>query len=1326
MLEIDYSLVPMTVADQKMVRDEVARRVEQGEIPPPDRAVNGRVILLNPDPVQTIHQVSDDLRPRLRRIMMPAQEGSSHLSAQKLRQAIVDSDERLYLVIIELQSEFRSLNKFLEYLPDLRRDFPELGVFLSGTLQHLREKFHQVLSEGQAILVLEYPDDRGVVEIRKPEEFIERVSTQEQVVSLSTPFFSEIRLKLDASGRAVPLNLISLRKLHAVLGYGEAQEVEVGKGRRERMIIVELPLEIIQDFRFRQDRGLDFLGVVIGGQDIPSRHFGEEKLEFRWVPMKAVEGFLRRNAMGEEERVDLKNVASLRVNTLTGQVSFIMKIQAERVALEQASRIGFRMNISGKANDGQAPEFEDGTTLIAFDQVIQPSTTSAQRDPMQEAVRQHFYGRLIGDDVEQNRKIEIYAQRLRVASVGPLAGQTLKLLRRFGMERVIEENSFHYLCDTPEDIPHYQETPERYQDHFQGLVNLIRQMAFGEPSENIRIGDIAYNLPISTEWVDTGLASYDKVTNQELEAVYHEMQMLLNFITHEFRRNFELSEKDVSFFEKMEQCRQAGLLAKWLSEFKRGAYGNPLPEKAQPDVLVFATEEEKKENDTKYFFPSISCMELFRDEVNKSLFLEFDYDFSVFLEEQLALAVHHARQEGVLQPTTKEFSAYFQMKIGEATQETDELREAVEAIDDADSPVYQNLLRQEEETYHQRSREFQNDLEKVENNLASTTTRLEDMVEELRGDLELGGMDEASFLAEDPDHPEAKEKRVLDAAGRTETHHREHMIERFAKLSEIIDGWLKRLDEFTGILRRFHQFHHAWQTAEDHVHLAEVERKWEIKLQERHGAVRKMKLLEREHHGKRVETQLLSQKTEMGQIDDRLNQHNQKNQRSLAMLKHYMAHASSRMTSLRQSDTAEESDKVVAQADTLRKTLVEISKNAHTLAGRSLELQQNLDQIRLRKRRQLEHFYQLQVEVSILKALANDSEPTLPASQRKGGSTGEDELERLKNAYATQKENLKKSRVLLVHSVKEVEEALVAVKGQAANYSRFRERREALIRVTYRKQRLRESFHGLTERQSMMEDELANLPQMVKQLFMPARKKLLVDVFIPESERRIAMFGKVEAFLGELLNLSYDRVRERYLDHTIYRRFYSHQFRRGGAYAPDSASPLHHTMHNAQPALRFLLRAFQHNYKRLEIRGAERLTLPQLTYQAPREILASLENMAQSEGYRQFDYLVLPSTLPFMDGLNLINRKDLLFKGIPSLVIVFITKFDIPLLRRDDTVRDAYFKAIRHNVVINVDGHVVVDNPRAIGMRLLQETLGCAIDIPSVEEPPEVASAAID
>jgi hypothetical protein len=1328
MLEIDYALVPMSDVDHEMVRKEVAQRVELGQIPPPDHKVDGRVVVLNPDPVQTVHQISDDLRPRLRRIMMPAQEGSTHLSAERIYRAIAESDERLYLIIIELQSEFRSLSSFLDYLPRLRQDFPELAVFLSGSLHNLREKFHQVLAAGDATLVLDFPGERGAVEIASAEAFVERITTQEQVVSYATPFFTEIRLNLDKSGRPIPFNLLSLRKLHPVLGHGEAQEVEVGKGRKERMLIVDLPVSIVQDLRFRQDRGLDFLGVVVQGETIHSRHFGDEKLEFRWVPLRSLEKFLRRSPGGEQEEIDMAGVSALRVNTLTGQVSFVMKELEGRVALDQARSMSFRKKPGPKAaKELPPPEGGDGTHLVTFDRLIPPDAHSTHLNPMQEAVKAHFYHKLIGEEVEHARKVEVYAQRLNVAAVGPLAGQTVKLLRRFGLERLIDPDSFHYLCDTPEEIPTFQGTSGRYEEHFGGLVQLMREIAFGKPTQNIRLADIAYNLPISTEWVDTGLATLEKVSNSELEAVYHEMQLLADFIAHEFRRNFDLETGDVDFFEKIRNCREAGLLAKWLSEFKREAYGKPMNEGEHPDVLFFATDEDKKENDGRYFFPSLSCMELFREPLARGLFAQFDYDFSVFLEEQLALAIHQAREEGVMQPGGNEFEAYFQRRVGEERKELDDLRAALEAIDDSNSPLYHDMLEQEEEAYKKRFAEFQGDQQKVENQLAEANRNFAALLEALKPVLERGGMAEGDFYREQPEAPEALEQRLQEAAERTLEVSREHLEQRFAALAARIEDWRGLLGQFAEVLRRVLQMNQRWHTAEEQRQVAGYQAQWRPRLAARQQSLQAMKAMERDHHTRRVEAQLRNYQGELEQLERRVVELTQRNQRATATLASYVESSGARLEAMRRTPAHVQPEKVVGQAEALRKTLTDVSRNAETFAGRSQELQQHLEKIRLRRQRHLAQYYQLQVEMAVLKAIETHDEPVLPPNPHgTGAAPGEAEVARFKQEWEAQQAELAGFKERLAGGQEQVEEAQQALKGQAVAYLRFGKRREELLKRISRRGRLRESARGLAERRVLMEEEMADLPQRVKQLFMPARKKLLIDVFIPEAERRIAHFGKAQAFITELLGLSYEKLKQKYLEHAIYRRFYARQFLRGGAYAADPASPLHYAMRNVYPALKLLLKALAHNYTRHRIRGAERLTLPQIAYQQPRKILAQLESMAKSNAPQQFDYLVLPPTMPLMEGLNLMHRKDLLFNGAPRLVLFFITKFDGNLLKRDPVVRDAYFRALKHNIVVNIDGHRVVDNPRSIGMWLLQETLGCAIDVPDVEEPLEVVATAVD
>jgi len=1329
MLEIDYSLVPMGEADEQFVRDEVMRRVEQGDIPPPDRSVNGRMVLVNPDLVQTLHQIPDELRPRLRRIMMPAQEGSTHLTAERMYQHIVESDERLYLIAIELQSEFRSFSGFLDCLPRLREQYPELAVFLSGTIPDLRGKLRQVLAEGGATLVLEYNGGERVVQIDGADAFERTISTQQQVVSYATPFFTEVRLLLEKGGKPIPFNLLTLRKLQSVFGHGEPEEVEVGKGRKERMIVIDLPVPLIHDFRFRQDRGLDFLGVVINGTAIQSRHFGDEKLEFRWVPMRAVEKFLKRSAAGSQDEIEMAHVGALRVNTLTGEVSFLLKDAGEKVAVEQASAIYFRkapiasqrkQGNGGGASDGEADE-----QIISFDRFIQPSSHSAHLDPMQEAVRDHFYHKLIGEQVEHTRKRELYAQRLKAAAVGPLAGQTLKLLRRFGLDRLIDPDSHFYLCDTPEEVPYYRNTPKRYEQHFGNLVEVMREVAVGKPSDRVRIADIAYNMPISTEWVDAGLASLEKVSNQELEAVYHEMHLLSDFIAHEFRRNFDIQAEDLTFFAKMEVCRDASLLAKWLSEYKRGSYGQPLPEDAHPDMVFFATDEDKKENDTRYYFPALSCSELFSKASNKELFRGFDYDFSVFLEEQMALAVHFAREEGVLKAGLPEFNAYFTRKIEENEGQKRELREMLAAIDDENSPIYRQMLEQEERAYHERYEQFLKDRERVDNELRETTGRVARQVQELKAQLDRGEASEAEFFRDTPGHPELLEQRILGAASRSQVRLKEQLQAAFTRLTEQIDAWRARQEQLVLALRRFLRQQQSLHGAQEARQIDALREQMQGQIGGRMEQLRRMKAIDRDQVLRRVQTQLRNYQGELVQINGRMEEQQQKNQRAATTLHSYVQSAAGRLASLRELEPGASPDKVVGQAEALRKLLDNIAGNANALAGRMQEMQETLEKARVRKQRHLQQLYQLRAEAGLIRAVEERSEPVLPKVPAPGGKVpSEQELEQAQQAYRAQAGAVARARKELSGGSSGVAEVIQAVRGQAIEFQRFEQRREQLIKLMARKARLRTSTSSLAERQTLMDEELKDLPTRVRQQFMPARKKLLVEVFLPETDHRTAQLAKAQAFVAELIGLPHDPLQAKYLDHAIFRRFYSRQFMRGGAYGADPNSPMHFVTRNVPAALRLLARALTHNFKRHRLPGAERVQLPTLSIQKPAQIMSTIQNMAAVAGRGQFDYLVLPPTLSLKEGLDMLHRKDQMYQGVPRLVLIFITKFDPHLLRRDAALRDSYFRALKHNVVLNIDGRVVVDNPRSIGMRLLHETLGCAIDVPEAEEPPEVASAA--
>ncbi|HEX9842294.1 MAG TPA: hypothetical protein VGC20_06065, partial [bacterium] len=107
-----------------------------------------------------------------------------------------------------------------------------------------------------------------------------------------------------------------------------------------------------------------------------------------------------------------------------------------------------------------------------------------------------------------------------------------------------------------------------------------------------------------------------------------------------------------------------------------------------------------------------------------------------------------------------------------------------------------------------------------------------------------------------------------------------------------------------------------------------------------------------------------------------------------------------------------------------------------------------------------------------------------------------------------------------------------------------------------------------------------------------------------------------------------------------------------------------------------------------------------------------------------YDYAILPATLSLREAVALIERKDAAFRGVPRLVLIYVSKFKATLLRDDPVLREGYFHALKHNVIINVDGSAVVDNPGAIAWRLLSETAGATADTEALLEAPRESGSA--
>ena len=302
-----------------------------------------------------------------------------------------------------------------------------------------------------------------------------------------------------------------------------------------------------------------------------------------------------------------------------------------------------------------------------------------------------------------------------MGAVGPLAGQTLKILRRHGLERLIHSDSFHYLCDLPQQLSQYHLTPQRFEFLFNKLIDSIKKLMAEEGAEKMRLRDFSHHLPITLEWIDAREVLFERVGSHELEALYNEMQVLNGFIAHEFRRNFAIGQDEVSFFNKIGDVEAVALQAKWMADYKRGSYGPPLPENVMPDFVIFGTPADKAENDRSYFFPSFACTELVVSQNSAQLFAKVNYGFSVFLEEQMTLAEHFYRSQGQESIGDLEYGAYFDDKSSLAKEELEKLKTDLKSLDAENSPEYLALLKEEEESYQERYRIFSKDQEFVAN-----------------------------------------------------------------------------------------------------------------------------------------------------------------------------------------------------------------------------------------------------------------------------------------------------------------------------------------------------------------------------------------------------------------------------------------------------------------------------------------------------------------------------------------------------------------------------------------------------------------------------------
>ena len=1323
MLQIDYSLITLTDKDWEIVRREVQAKLRQGIVPEISKNMHGRVVVVNPDPVQTDHHLPDNLRAPLRRLLVHTQEGPVAIPAARLVDSVCEGEEQLFGLIIEVQSDFKNLHDFLAYIPRLRKKYPRMAVFILGLTPNMLAKMREVLDPKDIILMLHYQDARGTIEIEDGAEISQAKAEREESPTFDLPFFSQIRVALPNQPKPVAMNLDTLKKLHPTYGVGVVREAETGGGRKEKVYVLDLPLRIIRDFLFRQDRGLDFHGVQIKGRTILSRDFEREKLEFRWIPLNSLDGIIRKEPGKAEQLISFKEMRVLRVNTFNGQVSFINRQANQQISFHDIKNLSFKFKPNFKEITPLGGGLKDNLTGVLADvEKIVLTDNPYSKDNIQQVMRDHYFGQIFQVDEERNQKLHAYAHRLKVGAVGQLAGQTLKLLRRYGLERLIDPSGFHYLCDTPEELNTYEQTPERFQKHFEALVAKLTHIAEAHATSHVRLDDVTHQMPIVTEWIDIKEHHFHKVPTSSLYAAYQEIKILIDFVDHEFRRNYrELGAEDMDFFNTIRSCQEVALTIKWLADFKNGAYGPPFPAGNTPDVVFFGTPQEKTTNDHYFFFPAIACSELFADPGNKELFQKGDVAFSIFLEEQLALADHFARESGLPRADTPTFEAYFQQRILEAETHLNELNQALRTMDHTASPEYQAILKQEEENYHRKYGEFMALQGRIGGQHQEAEQAFQDTMLQIGPLLVLPDKPDPAWLAPGEPNPRLYSDFVVQGAKTSKQRMEEALRKKLLAVGEVLMKRTEELKALVAAMDASYQNYVALRVAETDNKLVQAAKAQQGNASARLAVIKGLKREELEGHAKRYQAQQAQLNSDLAQMEARIKLQFERTRQALTTLRHAVERADMSFKQVLRPEKATDLGQLFATLETQAQRSAELAHSLKTNGEKFQLEQQRVDQALESKFKSYEGMYKLRIDLALMQSMLENQPPQAPDLAPPATMDAQQMAQREQTA--------KESNAALAAHMNRMSlmtatlPALQQAQQETSRFTAFEGQLEALQKLASRKERLRISSQALQDRVVLMDKELSDLPRKVQEQFMPARKALLINIFIPESERIINNYRRAKNFIRELLNLPQERLQSLYLNRTVFRRFTSRQFVKGLLIYGDPESPSFRHLSNNLPAISLFLRTLQFNYEKSHPQLTGEVTLDRQNPIPPPVIWDMIQQIAAKGIAHPIRYIILPPTMSFDQAVRLMNQKDRLYRGIPMLVLIYLSKYDPALLLQNARLKDEYFQATKHNVIINVDNRLLVDNPIAISKRLLEETLGSTSDTPTIEDLPDAADS---
>lgn len=1321
MVDIDYDLIPLEADKTEEVARNARILARSGKVPPISPASYGRVVVVNPDENFTIHHVPDDLRKPLRRAMLPVHEGGKPIPADALVRRIVEgSDETLHLLVLELHSEFPALYEFLDRLPDILRHYPECRFVLHAELTRVSTLLRNLLQDPANSCELRFHAFDGAITLSGEGSLDGMVVELPRYPTFTVPFFESLRVRVGS--RSMWFTPATLKRLYHQYGVGNIEELDLSGKLRERLTTVDIPLSAIEAVRFAVDKGETFHGMRFEEEKVFATQFKERGLDSREVPFDRIEAFYRRMPEREEEEILLENVRAMRVNCFDGHVSFLWKPSKRFIPLYEitAMRIFSEGSGEGAAEDpgGGAAEIE---VNLAFDAVAVIERGRPRFGDVRAGIRQIYLERLYSETLFKQAKLKAHASQLKIACLGSLSAQTFKLLKPLGLSRSLPVDRHYYLCEHIDQVPQYHQFEARLEEEQHKLQDTLKSL-FAEGTDPAFDPDhVNHRLPIVLDWAHSDPKPFRETTAEHLNSIHNELRVFIKFSEAEFRRVDHPGMDYDSYFEKLSLCRTASLQAKELANITGGAYGRIFGAGETPDFVFFASQEEAETNDQSYFLPGLAWSAVFDSAGNGGLPWEGDYGFTVFLDEQLAIIESLWRQDYDEHPGAQFYDSYLKSRMEEAQRELDELQQMAEEGLPEDSQAYKQAYRRLEEEHKAELNQFQQELELQNGRLQKAEERYFAALGRFSDAMGLAEVAPESLVDSD-DYIAAMDAVIADRS-------KEILIRLKQAIARLVRQVNVELEESRRNLKAYVETYIKVREGFIPLQVARTRKGIIVRAEGQTDA-----LLQRLNE---------LQRTPMDRVEEvRQNLHSRR-----VVLKEETAGLERELEQIAANSRVE----VAAVRDRISQVLGSLSRTQKDQAGKVSQLgmlklieetvgrsMEMLGLIVAKARDSQEHAMELgqrhfarkmanelalygsENELAVLEARGEQSRlrrlmakkiQHLPVAFEPPPAAGDEAALQASFNRAWESWGQAGERLLRLG---QVETYLQEARGPIVEYQSLQKAFASFKRTVEEKSRRRKSVEAIQRHLIRLRADGERLHDVIIEQMLPSFRTLCGKFLIPIAQQVLNDFTRAFRFVRDVEKLSFENLQRDFLDRAVFRRFHASQFRTGAFYGQNPDHPLFAHLSNVLPALYLFHRQVRHNLRKFGFANDD-IVLTKLPLAQPAEIKRYCERQRELEPRKRHTYLVLPGTLSLREALDIIEHKERLFDGIPQLILIFISKYDEGEIRSDATLRKRFFRAVSHNVILNIGGTDVVDNPAPISQQLVRATVGSSFDLERID-----------